>query len=64
MGYMTELEKVFGQRVMGDRWVDRHGIVKEPTKEQLWDESWKVPVYHRKRPGDLEIFSTPIIFSE
>ena len=63
MRYMTELEKVFGQRVMGDRWVDRHEIVKESTREQMWKDVWKVPVYHKKRPGDLEIFSTPREFS-
>ena len=57
MGWFTELEKVFAHRIAGDRWVDRHGVVKTENSKGLWLEQWIVPPYYQSRSGDLEIFS-------
>jgi len=55
MGWFRELEKVFAHRIMGDKWVDRHGIIKPENHE--WNEPWIVHAYHEERPGDLKIYS-------
>lgn len=57
MGWFAELEGVFGKRVLGKRWVDRHGSVKIPEKSTWEERQWKVPDFYEVREGDLEVVS-------